>query len=137
MTSGRARVMLRPSNPITPRVVLYRPVSMLKNVVLPAPFGPMIETIESGGISKETSLTATSPPNSLLTWVAKSSGARPSLGGAASEDAPAEASETLIWQGLLARSRQPRLPRPAPADGAVLATVLAGAAPSRAPTGSR
>ena len=34
----------------------------MKNVVLPAPLGPMIETIERSGISNETSLTATSPP---------------------------------------------------------------------------
>ncbi len=32
---------------------------MLKNVVLPAPLGPMIETIDFSGISIETSLTAT------------------------------------------------------------------------------
>jgi hypothetical protein len=29
-------------------------VSMLKNVVLPAPFGPMIETINPAGMSNET-----------------------------------------------------------------------------------
>ena len=38
---------------------------MLKNVVLPAPLGPMIDTIEPVGISIETPPTATSPPNSL------------------------------------------------------------------------
>src|SRR4051812_2570099 len=38
---------------------------MLKNVVLPAPFGPIRLTIEPCGIAKSTSLTATSPPNSL------------------------------------------------------------------------
>src|SRR5213593_2063418 len=35
---------------------------MLKNVVLPAPLGPMIETIARRGMAKETSLTATRPP---------------------------------------------------------------------------
>src|SRR5262245_33538707 len=38
---------------------------MLKNVVLPAPFGPMRLTIEPCGTVKSTSSTATSPPNSL------------------------------------------------------------------------
>jgi len=40
---------------------------MLKSVVLPAPLGPMSETIDRSGISKEMSLTATRPPNSLVT----------------------------------------------------------------------
>ena len=40
---------------------------MLKNVVLPAPFGPIIETIDRRGIAKLTSSTATSPPKTLLT----------------------------------------------------------------------
>ena len=52
---------------------------MLKNVVLPAPLGPMIETIERSGIEKETSLTATRPPKIFDTLsVASSVGAEPS-----------------------------------------------------------
>src|SRR5215218_9189307 len=39
---------------------------MLKNVVLPAPLGPIRLTIERSGISKSTELTATSPPNTLV-----------------------------------------------------------------------
>ena len=35
---------------------------MLKKVVLPAPLGPMIETIDRRGIENDTSLTATRPP---------------------------------------------------------------------------
>src|SRR5918995_7349896 len=38
---------------------------MLKNVVLPAPFGPIRLTIERSGMSKSTSLTATRPPKTL------------------------------------------------------------------------
>src|SRR6185437_10204787 len=38
---------------------------MLKNVVLPAPFGPISETIAPRGTVKSTSLLATRPPNSL------------------------------------------------------------------------
>src|ERR671911_1960776 len=46
---------------------------MLKNVVLPAPFGPIRLTIDPSGIVKSMSLTATSPPNSLRTSTACSS----------------------------------------------------------------
>src|SRR3954447_9849593 len=38
---------------------------MLKKVVLPAPFGPINETIELAGTVKSTSWLATRPPNSL------------------------------------------------------------------------
>ena len=40
---------------------------MLKNVVLPAPFGPMRLTIEPSGIVRSTSLTASRPPNRFVT----------------------------------------------------------------------
>src|SRR3712207_3833532 len=39
---------------------------MLKNVVLPAPFGPIRLTIERSGMSKSTSLTAMRPPKTLV-----------------------------------------------------------------------
>src|SRR3712207_4075382 len=39
---------------------------MLKNVVLPAPFGPIRLTIERSGMSKSTSLTAIRPPKTLV-----------------------------------------------------------------------
>ena len=39
---------------------------MLKNVVLPAPLGPMIDTIDWGATAIETPLTATRPPKALL-----------------------------------------------------------------------
>src|SRR6266511_3889298 len=45
---------------------------MLKNVVLPAPFGPIRLTIRPRGIVKSTSSVATSPPNSLRTFSATS-----------------------------------------------------------------
>src|SRR5919198_4314571 len=44
---------------------------MLKNVVLPAPFGPMRLTIERGGMAKSMLLTASRPPNRLLTRTAR------------------------------------------------------------------
>src|SRR5215211_1506595 len=40
---------------------------MLKNVVLPAPFGPIRLTIERSGMSKSTESTATRPPKTLVT----------------------------------------------------------------------
>jgi hypothetical protein len=43
---------------------------MLKNVVFPAPFGPMIETIEPSGMSNDTSSTAIRPPKAFVTLVA-------------------------------------------------------------------
>ena len=39
---------------------------MLKNVVLPAPFGPIRLTMERSGMSKSTELTATSPPKTFV-----------------------------------------------------------------------
>ena len=43
---------------------------MLKNVVLPAPLGPISETIALRGIENETSLTAVRPPKRLVTPLA-------------------------------------------------------------------
>jgi hypothetical protein len=59
-----------PSNTIDPDVGLYTPVSWLKNVVLPAPLGPISATIEPRGIVKSMSSEARRPPNSLRTFVA-------------------------------------------------------------------
>src|SRR5277367_4319405 len=44
------------------------PVTKLKVVLLPAPFGPISATISQGPTSKETSLTAITPPNCLRAW---------------------------------------------------------------------
>src|SRR3954468_5128375 len=40
---------------------------MLKNVVLPAPLGPMSDTIDPRGMSKSTLLTAVRPPHFFVT----------------------------------------------------------------------
>ena len=55
---------------------------MLKNVVLPAPLGPMIETIERSGTPNETSLLATRPPKRFVTCSALSSSGRSASGTA-------------------------------------------------------
>ena len=47
---------------------------MLKNVVFPAPLGPMIETIERSGSVNETSDTAVRPPNCFVTLSATRTG---------------------------------------------------------------
>ena len=60
---------------------------MLKNVVLPAPLGPMIETIERSGIANETSLTATRPPKIFDTDSVSSSVVAPAPPVAAGADA--------------------------------------------------
>src|SRR5438067_2358144 len=44
---------------------------MLNSVVFPAPFGPISDTIPYRGTSKDTSATATRPPNSLVTRSAR------------------------------------------------------------------
>jgi hypothetical protein len=43
------------------------PAMMLKNVVLPAPLGPIRLTIEFSGIVNSTLETATRPPNRFVT----------------------------------------------------------------------
>ena len=55
------------------------PVSWLKKVVLPAPLGPMSETIDPRGMVKSTSRLAISPPNRMVTFSACRSG--PDVGG--------------------------------------------------------
>src|SRR3954462_11897650 len=68
--SGRLAVMSLPLNRTLPVVGLYRPVMQLKKVVLPAPLGPISETMPFSGTLKSTSLTATRPPKTFETFVA-------------------------------------------------------------------
>src|SRR3954471_24609966 len=51
---------------IFPEVGAKVPVSRLNSVVLPAPFGPMIECSEPASIESDTPLTAVSAPNDLV-----------------------------------------------------------------------
>ena len=51
---------------ILPEVGGRAPVTRLKKVVFPDPFGPMIAVIEPFSNSKLTSLTAVNPPNFLV-----------------------------------------------------------------------
>src|SRR6188768_4184023 len=59
-------VMSSPPNRIVPLSGWYRPAMQLNAVVLPAPFGPTIETTLPRATSKLRSLTATRPPNFLV-----------------------------------------------------------------------
>src|SRR3990172_5904261 len=55
--------MSSPSKTIRPAVGRSTPVTQLKNVDFPAPFGPMIARTSPRGTATETSLSAVSPPN--------------------------------------------------------------------------
>src|SRR5262249_43042712 len=58
--------MRAPAKYTAPASGRRRLVIRLKTVVLPEPLGPMRPTMVAGAISKEQSLTARSPPNSLV-----------------------------------------------------------------------
>src|SRR5262245_21401685 len=58
--------MLSPSNTIEPRVGRRKPLSRLKQVVLPAPLGPIRPTISPLSTVRSTLLTAASPPKSRV-----------------------------------------------------------------------
>src|SRR5262249_13710804 len=62
MTCGGNPPMSSPSNTIRPLVGRITPVRELKNVDLPAPFGPMIPRISPRGTEMLTVLTAARPP---------------------------------------------------------------------------
>ena len=56
-----SEVISRSRNQMRPSLGGSRPLSRLKNVVFPAPFGPMIVRTPPSGISSETLLTAVNP----------------------------------------------------------------------------
>ena len=60
-------------------------MTTLKNVVFPAPFGPIRPTIERAGMTRSTWLTATRPPKALVTPRASSRGRPPASRGAAAD----------------------------------------------------
>src|SRR5713226_9600411 len=57
------------------------PVKTLKNVVLPAPLGPMMEAMRPSSRMKSTLFSAISPPNRLVTPRASRSAVTSGLGG--------------------------------------------------------
>ena len=63
-----------PANHMRPEVGLSMPVSILKSVDLPAPFGPMTEWIVPSFTVKLTRSTAQKPPKTLVNCSVLSSG---------------------------------------------------------------
>src|SRR5262249_2131858 len=66
MISGRSVWISLPFQSTLPEVGGRSPAIMLRSVVLPEPFGPMMPTISPGSTAKEISATATRPANCLL-----------------------------------------------------------------------
>ena len=66
MRAGAEPVISRPLKKIWPRVGSRKCVSRLKQVVLPAPFGPISAWMLPRRTLSDTSLTATKPLNSLV-----------------------------------------------------------------------
>src|SRR5262244_3866675 len=66
MRSGDSPVMSAPSNRMRPEVGRNTPVRQLKNVLLPAPFGPITARISSRTTAKLTLLSAVNPPNRIV-----------------------------------------------------------------------
>src|SRR4051794_31403903 len=89
------------------------PAMMLKNVVLPAPLGPMMLTMAPVGISKSILLTATRPPKRFVTLSALRT--RPSAGVATPEVGVASDAASAVTRDLplvLRRHRALRRVRP-------------------------
>src|SRR5436190_14882588 len=77
---------------------------MLKNVVLPAPFGPIRDTMDPRGISKSTLLTAVSPPNFLVTPRERTRVSAGSISPVRSAETEDEATEVMsVVTGLAPR----------------------------------
>src|SRR3972149_4602402 len=66
ISCGANPTPLTPSKRIVPWVGSSSPVIWLKNVVLPAPLGPISETMPRHGMSKSMSLLACRPPYSFV-----------------------------------------------------------------------
>src|SRR5262249_7036448 len=66
------RVMSRPNNETDPLSAGSSPVIRLNNVVLPAPFGPMINRRSPGSTARLTFVVTCRPPNDLLSAVTAS-----------------------------------------------------------------
>src|SRR5205807_6157557 len=73
MRCGGRPVIDTPSRRTAPPVSGNSPVTQLNAVVLPAPLGPIMEMISRSPMSKLTELTASRPPNRLVTASSSSS----------------------------------------------------------------
>src|ERR1700675_1524370 len=68
ISRGRLPAISWPSKRIEPELGFNWPLSMLKQVDLPAPFGPISASNWPAFRSKETSSTALTPPNDFARW---------------------------------------------------------------------
>ena len=78
---GLCRKIERPSRRTSPRSARSKPVTTLKSVDLPAPFGPISAVIEPSATSNVTSLTAAEPPEPLRDLADAEQRRRPVLSG--------------------------------------------------------
>ena len=77
MRLGGSPVMSSPLKRMRPEVGRSTPVRQLKNVLLPAPFGPMMARISPRCTSKLTLLSAVSPPKRTVRPSVRRIGAGP------------------------------------------------------------
>src|SRR5437016_5274387 len=77
MRSGDAPVMYSPPNRICPEEGRNTPVRQLKNVLLPAPFGPIIARTSPRSTAKLTRLSAVRPPKRTARSSVDNNGAAP------------------------------------------------------------
>src|SRR5689334_20312259 len=65
-SAGRSAVMSRPPNTMRPRLGVKNLLNRLKQVVLPAPFGPIMAWMDPRATRRLTPRTATNPAKSLV-----------------------------------------------------------------------
>src|SRR5207237_8573605 len=109
MRYGGSPTRLAPLKRTSPDVGAYSPVTTLNAVVLPAPLGPIMDTIAPFSTLNDTSLTARRPPNTLVMLTSSSRGA-PELGCAGASGAGAA---TLTRGPARWRALRTRCPTPA------------------------
>src|ERR1700730_11629662 len=83
-STGPTPAISRPRKRTSPAVGRSRPVTTLTSVVLPAPFGPTIDTNSPSRTRKEISLSALNTPNALQTLTVSNSGAVSATAGRSS-----------------------------------------------------
>src|SRR5947209_20501558 len=88
MRSGDAPVMSSPSNRMCPEEGRNTPVRQLKNVLLPAPFGPIIARTSPGSTAKLTRLSAVRPPKRTVRSSVDNNDAAPGIDSAPMRSRP-------------------------------------------------
>src|SRR3954451_17193648 len=92
---GGSPVISSPLNRIRPEDGCRTPVRQLKNVLLPAPLGPMTARISSRRTAKSTWFSAVKPPNRTVSASVRRIGSSPSPRGRLSSDAPPAKGSTV------------------------------------------